>query len=154
MAVKETGLPRHVGELLEADAVVLCLVFLLIMTFSFRKAGSHDTGFHLRAGESILNGEGFPEKDSFTYTLNNHDYVDTSWGFQVVLSLVNRTVGVNGMIVFNVMLVLLTFFVLFRTVRLGSDDVLITALFLSRQLLPLKPDLKFVPNLPVTCFLR
>ncbi len=113
-----------------SDYILLVLIFLLVFAFSFRRAGSHDTGFHLKAGNYILDGNGFPEKDSFTYTLNDRDYTDTTWGYQVVLSLVNKIAGVNGMILFNVLLVMLTCFFLYRTAALRNPDIVTVAVFM------------------------
>ncbi len=36
-------------------------------------------GFHLRAGQWILQNHAFPDKDLFTYTVNQNDYVDLHW---------------------------------------------------------------------------
>ena len=70
--------------------VALGLVLVLIGLFALRQVSSPDIGFHLRAGNYILSGNGWPPNDPFTYTVTDHAYLDTSWGYQVLLALVER----------------------------------------------------------------
>src|ERR1700675_1653120 len=96
-------------------AALLLLAFALVGLLAFRQVGSVDIGFHLTAGSHILAGDGWPRHDSFTYTVNDHDYVDTSWGFQVLVALVERAAGAHGLVLLVVALVLGIFYVLYRT---------------------------------------
>ena len=102
--------------------VTLGIIFVLLALFAMRQVASLDTGFHLTAGNSILAGEGWPDTDRFTFTVTDHDYVDTSWGYQVLLALIERAFGAPGMVLFHVLLLLATFALLFFTVRLSGDD--------------------------------
>jgi hypothetical protein len=105
-------------------AVLLSLAFLLVALLAFRQVGSVDAGFHLRAGNAILSGAGWPTHDTFTYTVNDHEYVDTSWGFQVLAALVERAAGAPGLVLLVTAAVLGTFLVLYRTARLVPSDPL------------------------------
>ena len=89
--------------------IALGLVLLLIGLFALRQVASPDIGFHLRAGSYILSGNGWPQTDPFTYTVNDHAYIDTSWGYQVCLALVERISGAPGMILLHAALVLAVF---------------------------------------------
>jgi len=101
---------------------VLMLMFLLLAILAMRQVGSPDVGFHLKAGDSILSGHGWPRTDSFTYTLNNHPYTDTTWGYQVLLALAFKAAGAPGMAVLNLLILLGIFYVLYKTARLASVD--------------------------------
>ncbi len=79
----------------------LVAVLVLLGSLSFRQVASLDVGFHLRAGEHILSGAGWPTTDPFTYTVGDHAYVDTSWGYQVVLTWVERVLGAPGMVLLH-----------------------------------------------------
>lgn len=103
-------------------AALLLLAFALVGLLAFRQVGSVDIGFHLAAGSQILSGDGWPRHDSFTYTVNDHDYVDTSWGFQVLVALVERAAGAQGLVLLVVVLVLGIFYVLVRTALLVPSD--------------------------------
>ncbi len=102
-----------------AARVALASVFALLAVLAFRQVGSLDTGFHLRAGERILSGAGWPTNDPFTYTLGDRPYVDTSWGYQVALAAIYRGAGARGLVVLDVALVLAAFFLTYRTARLA-----------------------------------
>jgi hypothetical protein len=87
---------------------------------ALRQLSSHDLGFHLRAGNYILSGNGWPRTDPFTFTVRDHPYIDTSWGYQVALALLERASGAAALVVFHALLVLLVFALLVLTARLRS----------------------------------
>ena len=99
-----------------ALAAVLALLGILCV----RKLESPDLGFHLRAGEALLDGQGFPRTDRFTYTLTDHEYLQTSWGYEVLTALVYRLGRAPGLVVFHAVLVLATFVLLFRSAALAG----------------------------------
>src|SRR5262245_52319870 len=107
----EAALPR-------SHRLCLLLVFAMLGLLAFRKVGSLDIGFHLKAGEFILEHQAWPRTDPFTDSLRDHPYIDTSWGYQVLVALVHRFGGVPCLQVFHVGLVLATFALLYRTARL------------------------------------
>ena len=102
--------------------ILLLLMFLLLALFAFRQVGSADAGFHLKAGEYILSGHGWPVNDTFTYTLNDQPYIDTSWGYQVLLVLAEHAAGAPGMVVLHLLMLTGLFYLLYRTARLAPVD--------------------------------
>jgi len=102
--------------------IALGLVLLLVALFAMRQVGSHDVGFHLAAGESILEGNGWPRTDTLTYTVTGNEYIDTSWGFQVVLAAANRLAGPAGMTFLSIVVAVGIFVLLIRTTRLAAAD--------------------------------
>jgi hypothetical protein len=111
------------GEPLPAPArVALALVFVLLALLCCRQVSSLDVGFHLRAGERLLAGGGWPRNDPFTFTLEDRPYIDTSWGYQVVLAAARRLGDAPGVVALHGLLVLGTFAVLYRTARLAPVD--------------------------------
>jgi len=110
------------GKMSKGAVVAVLLLFALLAVLSMRQVGSLDTGFHLEAGEYILEGNGWPRNDPFTYTASDHPYIDTTWGYQVVLALVQKILGPAGIVLFHTVLVLAIFWVLFRTARLASTE--------------------------------
>ena len=121
-------LPRlHLGLLL--------LILLFLGVLGARQVGSPDVGFHLKAGHDILSGRGWPRMDTFTYTINDHPYTDTTWGYQVLLSLAHAAGGAPGMVVFHLMILMGIFYLLYRTARLAPVDSASVALFLGAGIL-------------------
>lgn len=110
--------------------LVLVLGFLVLALLAARQVGSLDVGFHLKAGEHILSGQGWPRTDPFTYTLNDHPYIDTSWGYQVLIAMARRALDAPGLVILHAALVLATFFILYRTARIAPVDPTSLVLFL------------------------
>jgi hypothetical protein len=102
--------------------ILLLALFLVAALLSLRQVGSADIGFHLRTGDYILGGHGFPRTDPFTETMSAHRYTDTSWGYDVLVALLYRMAGPAGLVLFHAGLVLLVFFLLLRTTRLVQSD--------------------------------
>lgn len=103
----------------------LLTVFALLTALAVRQVGSLDAGFHLEAGEHILSGHGWPRSDSFTYTVNDRPYIDTSWGYQVVLALIHRLFGPAGLVLFHAALALAIFLLVTMTAKLAPTDATI-----------------------------
>ena len=107
----------------------VALVVVVLALFALRQVDSPDIGFHLKAGNQILSGQGWPQTDPFTYTVTDHPYIDTSWGYQVVIASVERLAGAPGLILLHVALTLVLFTLVTLTARLVPGEV--------RVLLPL-----------------
>jgi len=126
---KTTAVPTAQIQYLEqaaplppAHRLLLLLMFLLLGVLAIRQVGSMDAGFHLKAGDYILSGHGWPGTDPFTYTLNDHPYTDTTWGYQVMLTLAHKAADAPGMVVFHLLILMALFFILYRTARLAPVD--------------------------------
>jgi hypothetical protein len=98
------------------------LVLGMAAAMAIRQVGSLDVGFHLSAGEWILSGHGWARTDPFTFTARDQPYVDTSWGFQVLAALAHRAAGPPGLVALQVLLVVATFAIVWRTARLQAVD--------------------------------
>lgn len=98
-------------------SVAVGLVFVVLAALAVRQAGSFDAGFHLKAGEYVLGGHGWPRTDPFSYTMADHPYVDTSWGYQVLAALAHRGLGVRGLVLLHAALVLTTFGLIYARMR-------------------------------------
>ena len=103
---------------------------LVIALLSVRQVASLDIGFHLKAGNYVLGGHGWPHTDPFTYTINDHPYDDTSWGYQVLAAISERASGAPGLVLFHSALIGALFGLLLATVRLATADRLSTGIAL------------------------
>ncbi len=138
--------------------LVLTLVFILSAVFTIRRVSSLDSGFHLRGGDYILSGKGWPQNDPFTYTVNHRPYVDTSWGYQVILTAAFRLAGPPGMVVLNLIFLQIAFFFLFRTAKLLKADplsviaVLLLGICSCETRFNVRPELSSYLYLSITLF--
>ena len=81
-------------------SVIFILVIILTGLFSLRFLSDPDVGTHLNSGKWILTNYSFPDKDTFTYTCKDHDYLDVYWLFQVISYGVFSISGYRGLCVF------------------------------------------------------
>lgn len=100
------------GARLLVTLTAIAVVLLLLPA----KVSDTDVWFHLRAGEWLLGGGGFPTTDPFSYTADQ-PWIGTSWLFQVPLALAHRAAGLAGITLWNALLVLVAFGGLVRTGR-------------------------------------
>lgn len=86
--------------------------FLLVALLAIRKIGSDDIGFHLKTGEWIVRHLSFPQKDSFTYTQTNRDYLDSNSLYQVLLYGLYWVFGYSALTLMTTVVIEAVFFLL------------------------------------------
>jgi len=122
-------------------------VLVLATCLALRQVDSLDVGFHLRAGEHVLDGYGWPRMDPFSFAMRDHAYVDTSWGYQVMIAAVQRAAGPAGLVLLHAGLVLGLFVLLGRTaLSLGAQAgptaaVLLLGVLASEPRFAVRPEL-------------
>jgi len=81
-------------------------VIAFITVLSCRLLSDPDLGFHLNAGKYIVENKTVPDKDSFTYTSTQNDYIDLHWLFQIIIYSTYKITGYEGL---SVLVLLLSF---------------------------------------------
>jgi hypothetical protein len=135
------------GEWPSAGRIAIVLVFCLVAVLAARRVGDPDIGYHLAAGERLLAGSGWPDHDPFTYTLSDRRDIDTSWGYQVVVALLQHGFDAPGLVVFNAALILLFFFTLYRSGRLLGAGSLPLAVLLFLGAFAAEPRFEMRPEI-------
>ena len=104
--------------------IFLTIFFLLIIgLLSFAQLSNHDTGFHLKTGEYIIENLKIPTTDVFSYTAIGQAWVNHYWFSDVVMYLVNRILGYWGLIFFVSLVAVATYIVLYKTSKIfGSNQ--------------------------------
>src|SRR5579872_102989 len=98
--------------------IVLC--FVLVALLATTHINNFDLGTDLKTGQWILENHGFPQKDSFTYTVNQNDYLDGKPLYQIALYLIYGAFDYTGISLINTLAILSVFFLLF--IRLKETD--------------------------------
>ena len=79
-------------------ALPLYLALLaLLCAFSLHETISLDIGWHIRAGEYILENLAVPGTDIFSYTATDRPYLDSHWLFQVLAYIFSALAGEAGL---------------------------------------------------------
>ena len=74
-------------------------------------------GFQLRTGQWILQNHQFPTRDTYTYTVAGHEYLDMEGLYQVSLYLLYRFGGYTLIALFHIGLALIAFFIVWLRLR-------------------------------------
>ncbi len=106
--------------------IIVSLIFLTI-----KKIYCFDIWWHLATGKLILSKHIIPHKDYFSYTFEHKKWIDSLWLFQVIIYKIYQIGKYNGLIIFKVIIIALSTFVLIKTFienRLPKDLALIISL--------------------------
>jgi hypothetical protein len=104
--------------------------FLLPIIFLFGRMGGvkallgdGDTGWHIRTGEWILSHRQIPAGDLFSYTKPGQPWVAWEWLSEVIFAWLNAHGGLASVLLASVLLLAVTFALLFRLAREKSNPV-------------------------------
>jgi len=93
------------------------LFFTVIFSFSLRYLSDHDLGFHLKGGQWIREHKAVPDKDTYTYTVNQNDYIDSHWLFQLAVHAFFSVGGYKALSLFVALLVAIIFALQWKLLR-------------------------------------
>ena len=110
------------------------MIFLSIFLILVFKTGNGlltdgDTGYHIRAGEYIVEHLAVPKQDIFSFLSPQFRWTVHEWLSEVIMAVIHSAFGLTGVVVFFSFLLALTHFILYKALRAYSDDIiLVTAL--------------------------
>jgi len=108
------------GGIVSTLVLAWVAVFLVLVTTQVQHWDA-DIFWALRAGRWILSNWKVPLTDPFSYTFAGHEWVDFTWGFQVIAHLFfTRLGGWTGLYILQLLITLAVFGVLFFNIRLLS----------------------------------
>jgi hypothetical protein len=111
----------------------LFLVVFLVLSFS--PAGKNmladaDTGYHIRAGDYILENLTVPKHDIFSYHSPPLPWTAHEWLSEVVMAVLHRISGLTGVVLFFSFLISLTYALLFRYMRAYRRNIVFDVLII------------------------
>jgi len=98
---------------LTIQRVMLITVFALLLSLSTRIPVDTDTWWHIRSGEHTLN-EGMIYEDPFSHTKQGEEWINHSWGSQIVIYGVHELAGNVGLALYTAILATLGMAVLYQ----------------------------------------
>ena len=120
-AVAPTALPS-IG-----DIIFLSLLFVLVFTSGQGLLGDGDTGYHIRTGDLILRTWQVPNQDP--YSLHQPPILWTAheWLSEIIMTTVFNLHGLTGVVIFFAILLAVTHWLLYQSLRSKSNDILLCA---------------------------
>jgi hypothetical protein len=110
---------------------IFLLCSLLAGTLSNRPLADPDIGWHIRTGEQILATHTLPRVDSYSSTMQGQPWFAWEWLYDVVLGILHRACGLNGVVWLCAVLVATTFVILLsQLIKRGTGMLLAIGLML------------------------
>jgi tetratricopeptide (TPR) repeat protein len=128
-------------------ALPFIVVTIFITILSLRLLSDPDLGFHLKAGKWIVENGSFPSKDTFTYTVNNNDYTDLHWLFQISVFLPYSIISYKGLSIVVCLLSLWLLFLLLKRQRMLNIPLGVTSVLLFAAYLIIEPRIVLRPEM-------
>lgn len=94
--------------------VTLVLATLAVLLIHGASAVNQDLGRHLKAGEIIWQTKQVPAINLFSYTHSDFPFVNHHWLSEVIYYLLSLVIGIKGLIVFNAVIILAAFALVWR----------------------------------------
>ena len=107
---------------LYVSLLVLLGIFIILASFK-KQRWDTDIFWALKTGEWILTHMSVPETDPFSYTFAGKEWIDFTWGFQVIAHIFYTYLGGWwGLFVLQCLIISATFLVLFLLIRTIAGD--------------------------------
>src|SRR4030065_1426818 len=107
--------------------IVIFLV-LSVMPTGKQMLADADTGYHIRAGEYILDNLTVPRQDIFSFRSPPLPWTAHEWLSEVIMASLHRVSGITGVVLFFIFLIALTDFLLYRYLRTRQRNVIFDVL--------------------------
>jgi hypothetical protein len=108
-----------------ANIFFLAVFAHLAFSVGTRLLNDADTGYHIRAGEYILETSSIPRLDMFSYHLPPYPWTAHEWLSEIIMALIHNLAGLTGVVLFFAGLIAMTFVILYRFVRNQGANLLI-----------------------------
>ena len=114
-----------------ADYCLVAGTFILAFLYSFRRMADTDLWGHLKCGEYFWRTGSILKTYYFNCSWPDFPYLNHEWLFEAVVYKINEYAGEWGLIALQVALVVASFAMLYRIVRMYTDSVPLVAFVLS-----------------------
>jgi len=112
------------------QTLFLTLFLALSLHWGATLLNDGDTGYHIRAGEYILETFSVPHHDIFSFNSPPPSWTAHEWLSEVIMALLHRAFGLTGVVLFFIFLISLTYPLLFRAMRIWRGNILADTLII------------------------
>src|SRR5262249_58185553 len=108
-----------------------------------------DTGWHIRAGELILETHAVPRRDPFSHTMAGRDWFAWEWLTDLIMATLHRHWGLAGVVSGAILVLLVSYDALYRMmIRRGADAIVAFTVTIFAAVFRVVPLLWRPPPLP------
>jgi hypothetical protein len=110
-----------------ADIIFISLFLYLSFCVGKRLLFDCDTGYHIRAGEHIINTFLVPKHDIFSFLTPPIPWTAHEWLSEVIMAMVHRAFGLTGIVIFFSLIISLVYYLLFKIIRTNSSNIILAS---------------------------
>ena len=107
--------------------VVFIVILAFILSGKGNLLGDADTGYHIRAGEYIIDNLKVPSHDLFSHITPPLEWTAHEWLSEVILALIHRASGLTGVVVAMAILIAFVHVILLRFLRSSGISIIVAA---------------------------
>ena len=111
-----------------ADTIFFVLFIILSLLIPESLLGDCDTGYHIKAGEFILDTLSVPKHDIFSWITPPPRWIAFEWLSEVIMALIHRMGGLTGIVIFFAFLISLTYYLLFKVIQRQEGNIVVAVL--------------------------
>jgi hypothetical protein len=111
--------------------VIFIIIIALVLVGEGNLLGDADTGYHIRAGEYIIDNLKIPHYDLFSFIQPPIPWTAHEWLSEVIYGLVHNFSGLSGIVMVHALVIATVFLLLFKFMRASGISVLVSALLVA-----------------------
>ncbi len=132
--------------------IVLFGVFIILLSLT-KLNGEDDLFWHIETGRFIIENKYIPSTDVFSFATFGEKWIPFEWGWDVIIYLIYNTFGFNALYVFNGIIILIIFALLFILLKKFDFSVPFSITLLTLLALGIKYRLGIKPHMFTYLFL-
>ena len=113
-----------------ADIMFVSLFFILSFSVNNWLLNDCDTGYHIRAGEYIIDTLSIPKHDIFSFISPALPWTAHEWLSEVIMGAIHRAAGMTGVVIFFSFMISLVYYLMFKIIR-GYNGNILAASFIT-----------------------
>jgi hypothetical protein len=107
-----------------ADIMFVALFLLLSLSVNKGLLNDCDTGYHIRAGEYIIDTFSIPKHDIFSFISPALPWTAHEWLSEVIMAAIHRAAGLTGVVIFFSFMISLVYYLMFKVIRKYNGNIL------------------------------
>ena len=107
--------------------VIFIITIAIILSVKGNLLGDADTGYHIRAGEFILENLRVPYHDIFSFTTPPIPWTAHEWLSEVIFAMIHRLSGLSSLVIFVSVVIAAVYSILFKFLRQSKINIIVAA---------------------------
>jgi hypothetical protein len=109
-----------------ADILSISIFLYLALVAGESLLADCDTGYHIRAGEYMIDTHSIPKNDIFSFTNPAIPWTAHEWLSEVIMAAIHGKFGLTGVVIFFSFVIAAVYYVLFRILKSSQAGILVT----------------------------